>query len=101
METHMGIMDLFVKNDDKAAPAAEATPAVTPAVVRTNSRAGSATKGKAAAVPVEEEAPVEDATDGGVDQKILANLEQALTDATPKDYGYLQFRGSLAKMEKK
>jgi hypothetical protein len=99
----MGLGSIFFKPDPEKvpAPAPEQDQAATPAPVR-SSRAGAATRGKAVAAEPEEDAPADDtASDGGINKKIMDGLEQALTDSTPKDYGYLQFRTALEKMAKK
>lgn len=92
------IAGLFVKQEEPstvpaaAAPAEEAEESVAPA---RSSRAGSAARGSARST---EDAEV---SEGGLDQGILASLEEALASKAPKDYGYQQFRSTLDKMKKK
>ena len=101
----MGLGSLFFKQDDSkvATPATAPEQEAAPVAPARNSRAGSATKtaSKAVAEPEEETVESDASADGGVDQKILALLEKALSDSKGKEYGYLQFRDTLAKMEKK
>ena len=87
------IKNLFVAEDptdEKVAPvenASEATPA----------RSGRSGSSRDAQTDTDESP-----SGGDVDAGMLANLEKALDDNTPKTpYGYLQFRDSLAKMKKK
>ena len=99
----MGLASLFFKQDETksaAGPAAPEQEAPAVVVAPRSSRAGAAAKSRAAAPEADDQQ--EDASaDGGVDKDMLANLEKALDDNKGKSFGYLQFRDSLAKMEKK
>ncbi len=98
MEFGKKIAGLFVQQPEEApaatAPAAEAEAAPAPA---RSGRSGAALRTNRNA-DVDADAGSDDSA---VDKDILANLEKALDDATPKAYGYQQFRDTLAKMTKK
>lgn len=88
---------LFVTEDaPTAAPATEVAEDTAPAAKITG-RAGAARAGSAKVTTDDDT----DDTGSEVDKSILANLEKALDDNTPKTYGYQQFRDTLAKMKKK
>ena len=97
----MGIGSLFFKQEDPKPAAAPEQESAAPAVVTRSSRAGAASRGRVAAVVEDDDQQADASADGGVDKDMLANLEKALDDSKDKSFGYLQFRDSLAKMEKK
>lgn len=92
---------LFVEGspEEAAAKAGAAAPeaeAETAAPARSGRSGAALRTGKAADVDADS-----GDSDSAVDKDIMANLEKALDDATPKAYGYQQFRDTLAKMAKK
>jgi len=98
----MGLGSLFFKQEDPKPAAVEAPEqeSAAPAVAPRSSRAGAASKNRGAVATADDEQE-DTSADGGVDKDMLANLEKALDDNKGKSFGYLQFRESLGKMEKK
>ncbi len=98
MSIGQSIKGLFVKQEEPSVPATEAPEQEEVVVPARSSRAGSAKTSKVGDDAGED---VEVTSSEDIDKDILANLEKALDDNTPKSYGYTQFRDTLDKMKKK
>lgn len=97
MSALKALKGLFVQEDPNAAPAATPAPEAEETAAPVRGRAGSTSRTRSAEVEGEEV----EGGDESIDKDIMANLEKALADNTPKTYGYQQFAATLEKMKKK